>query len=89
MDVHQRSQKEAWKFDLMLICRTLAMVYPFSSVPQIVSQTAIIIEINSEPTPLTERISKYLIQGKIGEMLHKVVEEVRKILKVRRCQQMK
>jgi len=39
----------------------------------------IIIEINAEPTPLTyEKISDYLIQGKTGEILPKIVEEVKK-----------
>jgi NAD-dependent SIR2 family protein deacetylase len=39
----------------------------------------IIIEINSDPTPLTEEgISDYLIQGKTGTILPKIVEEVKK-----------
>ena len=39
-----------------------------------------IIEINAEPTPLTyERISEYLIQGKTGEILPRIVEEVKKL----------
>jgi hypothetical protein len=38
-----------------------------------------IIEVNGEPTPLTgEGISDYLIRGKTGEILPKIVEEVRK-----------
>jgi len=39
----------------------------------------IIIEINAEPTPLTyEKISDYLIQGKTGEILPKILEEVKR-----------
>jgi NAD-dependent SIR2 family protein deacetylase len=42
-------------------------------------QKTIIIEINADPTPLTEEgISDYLIQGKTGTILPKIVEEVKK-----------
>ena len=38
-----------------------------------------IIEVNAEPTPLTHaQISDYLIQGKTGEILPKIVDEVKK-----------
>ena len=40
----------------------------------------ILIEINAEPTPLTEqKISDYLIQGKTGQVLPQIVEEVKRI----------
>jgi NAD-dependent SIR2 family protein deacetylase len=43
-----------------------------------------IIEVNAEPTPLTHQgISDYLIQGKTGEILPNVVEEVGKLLSQR------
>ena len=39
-----------------------------------------IIEVNAEPTPLTEEgISDYLIQGKTGEILPEIVQEVKGI----------
>jgi glutathione synthase/RimK-type ligase-like ATP-grasp enzyme len=38
-----------------------------------------IIEVNADPTPLThEGVSDYLIQGKTGEILPRIVEELRK-----------
>jgi NAD-dependent SIR2 family protein deacetylase len=38
-----------------------------------------IIEINAEPTPLTlEKVSDYLIQGKTGEILPIIVEEIKR-----------
>jgi len=41
-----------------------------------------IIEVNADPTPLTqEGISDYLIQGKTGEVLPRIVEEVSKAQK--------
>ncbi len=41
-------------------------------------QAVTIVEVNAEPTPLTdEGISDYLIQGKTGEVLPQIVEEVK------------
>ena len=41
-----------------------------------------IIELNAEPTPLTEeRVSDYLIQGKTGEILPRIVQEAKRITK--------
>jgi hypothetical protein len=38
--------------------------------------------VNSDPTPLTEEgVSDYIIQGKTGEILPKIVEEVKRIKK--------
>jgi NAD-dependent SIR2 family protein deacetylase len=38
-----------------------------------------IIEVNAEPTPLTNnKISDYLIQGKTGEILPKIVEQIKR-----------
>jgi len=47
------------------------------------SKTSVkIIEVNADPTPLThEGISDYLIQGKTGEILPRIVEEVNKSIK--------
>lgn len=99
-DVAQHSLEEAWKCDLMLICGTSAVVYPFANLPRIARQrtaeterktetgiyavervpATTIIEVNAEPTPLThEGISDYLIQGKTGEILPRIVEEVRRL----------
>jgi NAD-dependent deacetylase len=99
-DVAQRSLEETWKCDLMLICGTSAVVYPFANLPRTAREKAIekekkteaglyvverlpavtIIEVNAEPTPLThEQISDYLIAGKTGEILPKIVEEVKNL----------
>jgi NAD-dependent deacetylase len=81
-DVAERSIEEARRCDLMLICGTSAVVYPFASLPRIARQrkTVTIIEVNAEPTPLTwEGISDYLLQGKTGEILPRILEEVKKI----------
>jgi len=97
-DVAHQSLEEAWKCDLMLICGTSAVVYPFAELPRIARQKRIetqtqtglhfveeipavtIIEINAEPTPLTyEKISDYLIQGRTGEVLPQIVDEVKQL----------
>ncbi len=94
-DVSSESEQEAYKCDLMLVCGTSAVVYPFASLPILASgkqrsslesflnfglqpnTPAIVVEINNEPTPLTqEGISDYLIQGKTGEILPQIVAAV-------------
>lgn len=82
-DVAQQSQEEAGRCDLMLICGTSAVVYPFAQLPHVARQQqgATIVEVNAEPTPLTQGgISDYLIQGRTGEILPRIAEEVRKRL---------
>lgn len=93
-DVAQHSLNEASRCDLMLICGTSAVVYPFANLPRVAkyrkTETRLtviernlevkIIEVNAEPTPLTEEgISDCLIQGKTGEVLPKIVEEVKRL----------
>jgi len=83
-DVAHQSLEEAWKCDLMLICGTSAVVYPFASLPRVARERrgVTIIEINADPTPLTEEgISDYIIQGKTGEILPRIVEETKKLRK--------
>jgi len=101
-DVVHMSLEKVGKCDLMLICGTSAVVYPFANLPRIARQRkwegysspgtgsesvrespdVVIIEINAEPTPLTrEGLSDYLIQGKTGEILPKILEEVKKLKK--------
>lgn len=95
LDVITESENEALQCDLMLICGTSAVVFPFANLPRLARYHASgfvlsldvighktnvkIIEVNAETTPLThEGISDYLIQGKTGEMLPRIVEEVQK-----------
>ncbi len=81
-DVAGKSVEEAETCDLMLICGTSAVVYPFANLPRIAKYRShtVLIEINAEPTPLTEEgISEYLIQGKTGQVLPNIVEEVKKL----------
>jgi NAD-dependent deacetylase len=84
-DVSEASVGEALACDVMLICGTSAVVYPFAELPRIArnkrSANVTIIEVNADPTPLTqERTSSYFIQGKTGDILPRIVAEVRKQL---------
>ncbi len=84
-DVANASLEEAEKCDLMLICGTSATVYPFAHLPRMARRRKFtggitIVEINAEPTPLTEEnISDYLIQGKTGQILPQITEEVKRL----------
>ncbi len=83
-DVAYQSLEKAQKCDLMLICGTSAVVYPFANLPRVARQRneVTIIEVNADPTPLTqEGISDYLIAGKTGEILPRIVDEVKKLRK--------
>jgi NAD-dependent deacetylase len=88
-DVAENSLVEANKCDLMLICGTSAVVYPFASLPQIArervrnarmygkNEEITIIEVNAEPTTLTaSKISDFIIQGRTAEILPKIVEYI-------------
>lgn len=81
-DVASESLAEANRCDLVLICGTSAVVYPFASLPSVARERAgvIIIEVNAEPTPLTrDGISDYLIQGNTGEILPAIVARIRQL----------
>lgn len=80
----RQSLEEVERCDVMLICGTSAVVYPFASLPEAARQrtggpATVLIEVNAEPTPLTQRnISDYLIQGKTGRVLPALVAEIKK-----------
>ena len=79
-DVARNSQAEAMRCDAILICGTSAVVYPFASLPRIArqKQNVSIIEVNAVPTLLTEEgISDFIIQGKTGEILPRIVREIK------------
>ena len=81
-DVMRLSLKEAGKCDFMLICGTSAAVYPFASLPmEARRRTGVaIVEINAAPTPLTEEgISDYLLEGSTGDLLPRIVKELKAI----------
>lgn len=93
VDVREEAEREISRCDLVLVCGTSAVVYPFASLPRMARfgsaglplgwaatgqrSRVRIIEINDTPTPLThEGVSDYLIQGKTGEILPRIVAEL-------------
>jgi NAD-dependent deacetylase len=85
-DVSTLSLEAAVASDVMLVCGTSAVVFPFANLPRLArrlrresSLPFTLIEVNAEPTPLTEQnISDYLIQGKTGEILPRLAAELKK-----------
>ncbi|MCL4880104.1 MAG: NAD-dependent deacylase [Anaerolineae bacterium] len=66
--------------DVMLLVGTSNVVYPAARLPiEALYQGAFVIEINSNPTDLTPRMSVFL-QGKSGDILPQLVEAVREEL---------
>jgi NAD-dependent deacetylase len=84
-DTAIQSLREVEQCDLLLVCGTSAVVYPFANLPRIARDNygITIIEVNIEPTPLTEEgVSDYLIMGKTGEILPAIVAEIEKLKKL-------
>jgi len=69
-----RAQTAAAGCDVMLVVGTSAVVQPAAYMPVIAKQNgATVIEINPEATPLTANISDYLIKGRAGEVMERIV----------------
>ena len=74
-----RSQEIASQCDVMLVVGTSAVVQPAASMPVIAKESgAIVIEINPEPTALTGSISDYLIRGKAGDVMNRIISGLEK-----------
>jgi len=74
------SLKESKSCNAVLVVGTSAVVYPAASIPVTAKERgAMVIEINMEPTPLTNWISDYLILGSAGEIIPAIVEEIKRV----------
>jgi NAD-dependent deacetylase len=98
-DAMRKSIDEADVCDLMLVVGTSAQVEPAASLPLIAKgmqsasrrlsgfyasiKDCMIIEINREPTPLTGRVSDFIIQGSTGAVLQSIVERIRKAKRIK------
>jgi NAD-dependent deacetylase len=73
------SLQESQSCSAVLVIGTSAVVYPAASIPITAKERgATVIEINMEPTPLTDQISDYLISGCAGEIIPAIVEGVKR-----------
>jgi NAD-dependent deacetylase len=74
-DALERSRRIASRCDAMLVVGTSAMVQPAAYMPAIARQAgATVIEINPERTPLTGKVSSYLVRGGAGEAMTAILE---------------
>jgi len=72
-----RSRKVSANCDLMLIIGTSGVVQPAAMMPHIAKDSnAFIIEINADPTPYTNMISDIFLQGRAGEIMKKIINEL-------------
>lgn len=77
-DALKNSFEEAKKCDCIIVAGTSAVVYPAASLPNIAKERgARIIEINAEETHLTYSTSDHFLKGKTGEILPRIVEEIK------------
>lgn len=82
MGLLHRSQKLSATCDLMLVIGTSATVEPASYLPVIARHGgAFVIEINPEPTPLTNRISNLSLLGPAGDIMQQIVGKVSELQK--------
>ena len=76
-----RSRQVATDCDVMLVIGTSAVVQPAALMPVVAKETgAKVIEINPEPTPLTGEISDYLIKGKAGDVMNRIMAYLEQLL---------
>ncbi len=72
-----RSQQVSAQCDAMLVIGTSATVQPAATMPFIAKDNgAVIIEINREPTPLTQPISDLALMGAAGSVMPRLVRAV-------------
>jgi len=75
-----RSFEVAQSCDIMLVIGTSAIVQPAAMIPEYAREAGVkIIEINPETTPLTGRVSDYLLKGPAGDIMKQLIDEIRKI----------
>ncbi len=77
-EAQTKASEEARMCELALVIGTSAVVYPAGEIPIVAKKSgAKVVEINMEPTALTGSVSDYLIQGPAGEILSKIMDEIR------------
>ncbi len=77
---HSASLREAEIADVFLVIGTTGEIYPAAMIPKIAKKNgAQIIEVNVSPSSYTYEITDIFLQGKAGEILPALVEEVKKL----------
>ena len=69
------------KCDLLFVIGTSAQVYPAADIPRVAKKSgAKVVEINLEPTPLTNIVSDIFLEGKAGETLPLVLKAYKNVM---------
>jgi NAD-dependent deacetylase len=72
------SHNECHACEAMLVVGTSGAVYPAAGLPMVAKERgAVVVEINTESTPMTDQVSDYLILGSAGETISAIVKEVK------------
>ncbi len=78
-DVFAEGERRAAQSDICFVVGTSAVVYPAAYIPITAKERgSYIVELNIEETEMT-RVANYSIIGKAGEILPKLLEEVKKL----------
>jgi NAD-dependent deacetylase len=81
LDALRESQQLASSCDALLVIGTSAEVAPANTIPRTAKLAgARIIEINVQPTALTDSFTDVFLQGKASSMITRLVEEVQSLL---------
>jgi NAD-dependent deacetylase len=81
VDALTRSHFDSRTCNLMLVIGTSALVYPAATMPEIArSAGAEVVEINPSETPLTGHVSDCILRGPAGEVLDRLVAQVKELL---------
>jgi len=79
-DAYQQAVEKSKQCGCMLAIGTSVQIFPASLMPVLAKQNnAIIIEINPEGSHLTDEVTDIFIQGKSGEILPRIVEEIKRL----------
>lgn len=97
-DALSLSFEEATRCDVMLVVGTSAQVEPAASLPLVAkgmqpmlfrfmhigksTKACQVIEINREPTLLTDQVSNFIIQGSAGEVLSRIVDGIKHLKEI-------
>ncbi len=81
VDARENARAATLKADVMLVIGTSGAVPPACYLPDIARENgAMIIEINPEPTQYTKRITDIYLNGNAGDILPKLVAEVKSLI---------
>ena len=83
-DAWTRAVKHAAEADVVLVVGTSGLVYPAAYIPHIAKKHgAVVVEVNVEESAVTP-IADFFLRGRAGEVLLRLVDEVKKRLGTRR-----